>query len=116
MKKVICAAIGISLAVPPALANAPFESRPYQFRSANDRQVLSNIERTRLELRGDLGVGGAAGLGGVDQIGNFIQVIGDNNTVSETDQNNTGDQRQTTGNNSPIVNDDNNFLNVDGGN
>ena len=99
------------MAITPVLANAPGESGAYQFRGANERQVQSNLQRTRLEVRGDLWSGSAAGLG-VEQIGNFIQIIGDNNTVSETDQTNTGDQRQSAGDNSPIVNDDNNFLNV----
>lgn len=116
MKHGIIAAVALALSATPLLANAPGESRPYQFRSANERQVHANIERFRQEVRGDLGVGSAGGLGsGVDQIANFIQVIGDNNIVEGTTQDNTGDQQQTTGDNSPIGSD--NILNLgDGGN
>ncbi len=34
-----------------AFANGLGEDRPYQFRTANERQVLLNLERTRLELQ-----------------------------------------------------------------
>jgi len=111
MLRVLYCAIAFSMAGTPVLSNAPGESGPYKFRDANQRQVQSNLQRARLEKRGAFGVGSAAGLG-IEQIGNYIQVIGDNNVVSDPEQNNSGDQQQTGGDNSPIAGDDNNFLNV----
>lgn len=90
-------------------ANGLGEDRPYQFRSANERQVLLNLERTRLELQGEFpatGVGSAAGLG-TQQTGNSttININGSGNTVTVT-QDNTGDQTitQTDSNNSILNN------------
>lgn len=92
-----------------AFANGLGEDRPYQFRSANERQVLLNLERTRLELQGEFpatGVGSAAGLG-TQQTGNSttININGSGNTVTVT-QDNTGDQTitQTDSNNSILNN------------
>lgn len=79
-------------------ANGFGEDRPYDFRSANDRAVALNAERTRLEKRGDLGVGGAGGLGTVASQGgeptaNRSEIIinGDGNTLNVT-QDSVGDQ------------------------
>ncbi|MFN7023646.1 MAG: hypothetical protein ACK4QP_03835 [Pseudorhizobium sp.] len=92
-----------------ASANGFGEDRPYQFRSANERQVLLNLERTRLELQREFpatGVGSAAGLG-TQQTGNSttININGSGNTVT-VDQDNSGNQTitQTDSNNSVLNN------------
>lgn len=92
-----------------AVANGLGEDRPYQFRSANERQVLLNLERTRLELQGKFpatGVGSAAGLG-TQQTGNAttITINGSGNTITTT-QTNSGAQTitQTDSNNSILNN------------
>ncbi len=91
-----------------AAANGLGDDRPYQFRSANERQVLLNIERTRLEQDGAIGtgVGSTAGLG-TQQTGNstVINIDGSNNDIT-VDQDNTGDQTvtQTDSNNSILNN------------
>jgi hypothetical protein len=89
-------------------ANGLGEDRPYQFRSANERQVLLNLERTRLEQEGAIGtgVGSSAGLG-TQQTGNstVINIDGSNNDIA-VDQDNSGDQTvtQTDSNNSILNN------------
>ena len=92
-----------------ALANGLGEDRLYQFRTPNERQVLLNLERTRLELQGKFpatGVGSSAGLG-TQQTGNAttITINGSGNTVT-VDQDNSGDQTitQTDSNNSILNN------------
>ncbi|KPF46522.1 hypothetical protein ACSV9I_12535 [Rhizobium sp. G187] len=91
-----------------ASANGLGDDRPYQFRSANERQVLLNLERTRLELQGrfNTGVGSAAGLG-TQQTGNSttINVTGSNNDITVT-QDHNGDQTidQNNSNNSILNN------------
>lgn len=92
-----------------AFANGLGEDRPYQFRSANERQVLLNLERTRLELQGEFpatGVGSGSGLG-TQQTGNAttININGSGNTVTVT-QTNSGAQTitQTDSNNSILNN------------
>lgn len=93
-----------------AFANGLGEDRPYQFRSANERQVLLNLERTRLELKGEFrantGVGSGSGLG-TQQTGNAttININGSGNTVTVT-QDNDGNQTitQTDSNNSILNN------------
>lgn len=80
-----------------ALANGLGESRPFQFRSDTQRQVLLTMERTRLELLGLLG-GGVGGPGsGSGQTGNAvtISVSGSNNIIT-VNQRNLGDQTQNT--------------------
>lgn len=78
------------------LANGLGEDRPYQFRSANERQVSLNAERTRLELQGKfpMGVGSSAGLGGTQQTGNdlIITINGNGNNTIDVGQTNNGDQ------------------------
>ena len=79
------------------LANGLGEGRPFQFRSDTQRQVLLALERTHLELLGLLGgTGGGVG-GGSGQTGNAvsINVSGNNNTITVT-QDNSGDQSQTS--------------------
>ena len=87
-----------------ALANGLGEDRPYKFRDANDRQVLLNLERTRLEFFS--GVGSAYGLGH-QQKGNdtYIHISGDNNTV-DVNQEHTGDQstQSSSGSSSNVLN------------
>lgn len=92
-----------------AFANGLGEDRPYQFRTANERQVLLNLERTRLELQGKFpatGVGSSSGLG-TQQTGNIttITISGSGNTVT-TSQTNSGAQTitQTDSNNSILNN------------
>jgi hypothetical protein len=92
-----------------AVANGLGEDRPYQFRTPNERQVLLNLERTRLELQGEFpatGVGSAAGLG-TQQTGNAttITINSSGNTIT-VDQDNSGDQTitQTDSNNSILNN------------
>lgn len=91
-----------------ALANGLGDDRPYQFRSANERQVLLNLERSRLELQGKLGtgVGSSAGLG-TQQTGNSttINITGSGNDVTVT-QDHNGDQTidQNNSNNSILNN------------
>jgi hypothetical protein len=84
-------------AITPVSANGLGESRPYQFRSDNQRQVNLTIERTRLELLDLLGNGSSSGNGsGTGQIGNTtsVNVSGSNNVISIT-QTNSGAQTQT---------------------
>lgn len=81
----------------PAAANGLGESRSYQFRSDNQRQVNLALERTRLELFGLLGDGsGGTGGTGTGQTGNStsVNVSGSNNVISIT-QTNSGAQTQT---------------------
>lgn len=84
----------VVLAVGPAVANGIGESSSFQFRSVNDKQVLLNLERMRMEVVGLLGVGSGGGLGG--QTGNTttIAVSGSNNTIN-VDQDHTGNQTST---------------------
>ncbi|MBC2774380.1 hypothetical protein H6M51_16055 [Rhizobium sp. AQ_MP] len=103
-------AIALGLIYPSAaVANGLGEDRPYQFRTANERQVLLNLERTRLELQRKFpatGVGSSAGLG-TQQTGNSttITISGSGNTIT-TSQTNTGGQSisQTSSNNSILNN------------
>lgn len=87
-----------------AFANGLGEDRPYKFRDANDRQVLLNAERTRLEFFS--GVGSAYGLGH-QQKGNdtYIHISGDGNTVN-VDQDHSGDQstQSSSGSSSNVLN------------
>lgn len=83
----------------PTDANGFGEDRPYQFRSASDRNVRLNVERTRLQKKGDLGVGSASGLGALGSqsgapTGNStsITINGDNNSTGSVTQDNTGSQ------------------------
>lgn len=103
--------VALAVAAPSiASANGLGDDRPYQFRTANERQVLLNLERTRLELKGEFrantGVGSGSGLG-TQQTGNSttITINGSNNAVNVT-QSNTGSQgiTQTDSNNSILNN------------
>jgi hypothetical protein len=80
-------------------ANGFGESTPYQFRSDADRNVRLNVERTRLEKEGELGVGSASGLGALGSQGgepsanrSSITINGNNNNVGSIGQESTGDQ------------------------
>ncbi|QLF71034.1 hypothetical protein FE840_016580 [Peteryoungia desertarenae] len=88
-----------------ASANGIGEDRPFQFRSANERQVLLNLERTRLEQKSGLGVGSAAGLG-TQQTGNSTSIIisGSGNNTITTSQTNSGAQTILESNDSSVLN------------
>lgn len=76
--------------VASASANGIGESRPWQFRSFNERQVLLNILQVTGGLTGT-GVGGLNGLGTQTGTASSIVINGDNNTINVT-QDNSGDQ------------------------
>ena len=101
-----------------AAANGFGENRPYQFRSANDRATLLNNENVRLQLQGELGVGGGSGLGafatqGGAPTGNSVTITGDGNTI---EQDNAGAQQNTTNDLSGGVNNANDESDVTTGN
>lgn len=90
-------AIALSVVmISPTSAGGLGESRPWQFRTDNERQSRLSTERTRLELLGLLGSSGGLG-SGTGQTGNAvsISVSGSGNTISVT-QSNTGSQTQTS--------------------
>lgn len=87
-----------SLSLPQfALGNGLGESRPFQFRTDSQRQVLLTLERTRLEMLGLLGSGIGGPGSGSGQTGNAvtISVSGSNNNITVT-QRNLGNQTQST--------------------
>lgn len=89
--------VGLMLAVlivEPVAANGIGEGGSFQFRSVNEKQVLTNLERLRMEVVALLGVGSSGGLGG--QVGNTttIAVSGSNNTIN-VGQDHNGDQTST---------------------
>lgn len=95
--KIFLLALLIAAQAAPAAANGLGESRSYQFRSDNQRQVNLTLERTRLELYGLLGNGtNGTGGTGTGQTGNStsVNVSGSNNVISIT-QTNSGAQTQT---------------------
>lgn len=87
----------LAAAIAPAMADGLGESRPWQFRTDNERQSRLSVDRTRLELLGLLGSSSGLGSGGTGQTGNAlsINVSGSGNTISVT-QSNTGSQTQTS--------------------
>lgn len=104
----LCVAALASAHVSGAAANGFGENRPYQFRSDADRNVRLNVERTRLQQNGDLGVGGASGLGaftsqGGQPTGNSIVFEGDNNTINQTNNGSqsSNNQKDSSGTLSP---------------
>ena len=104
----VCAAALAAAHSGHVAANGFGENGSYQFRSDADRNVRLNVERTRLQRNGDLGVGSAAGLGaftsqGGQPTGNSIVFEGDNNTITQTNNGSqsSNNQKDSSGTLSP---------------
>ena len=80
-----------SISVSGAVANGANENGSWQFRSANDRQVLLNELIEQEQIKHNFGVGNSAGLG--TQTGNAVSItVGGSNDTVTVDSSNTGDQ------------------------
>jgi VCBS repeat-containing protein len=74
-----------------AYANGANENGSWQFRSANDRQVLLNELIEQEQIKHNFGVGSSSGLG--TQTGNAVSItVGGSNDNVSVSSSNTGDQ------------------------
>jgi VCBS repeat-containing protein len=94
LRAVLVALLGCTLSISSgacAFANGANENGSWQFRSANDRQVLLNELIEQEQLKHNFGVGSSNGLG--TQTGNAVSIsIGGSNNSVTVDSSNTGDQ------------------------
>jgi VCBS repeat-containing protein len=94
LRAVLVALLGCTLFISGgvcAFANGANENGSWQFRSANDRQVLLNELIEQENIKHNFGVGSSSGLG--TQTGNAVSItVGGSNDTVTVNSSNTGDQ------------------------